>query len=426
MMNRKWMAGVALVAAIGVVLFVGTRDDGAGDEGEAAASRGGAGSGSGGRGGGRPSETLVVTRSVSTGVTGDRLRALGDGEAAASVTVVPEGTGVLRDVAVRSGQRVSAGDVLARLDADAEEIGRDIAARAVADAESTRTRRATLIRSQAGTQADLEAADNELARARLALREADLALARRTVVAPIAGIVGLVAVERGDRVTPDTAVATIDDRRTLRVDFRVPERFAGLVELGQSIRASSFALPGLVLDGTLSAIGSRVEADSRTLPVQAVFDNADDRLRPGMSFSLELGFEGDTLPAVDPLAVRWDSEGSHVWRIVEGTARRTPARIVRRDADVVLVDADLAEGDQVVVEGLLAIREGAAVRIEGAPRGGAGPAGPPRSDAGTGDAGTGDAGTGDAGTGDAGTGDAGTGDAGTGDAGTGDARGGGT
>ena len=308
-----------------------------------------------------------MTRPVGSGVTGDRLRALGDGEAASSVTVVPEGTGVLREVTVRSGQTVAAGDVLARLDGEAEEIARDIAARAVSDAEATRARRATLIRSQAGTQADLDEADNALARARLALREAELALSRRRVVAPIAGVVGLVEVEPGDRVTSDTAIATIDDRTTLRVDFRVPERFAALVAVGQSVGATSFALPGRELVGTISAVGSRVEADSRTLPVRATFDNADDRLRPGMSFSLALAFEGETLPAVPPLAVRWDGDGSHVWQVVDGAARRVPARIVQRDANRVLVDAALAEGDRVVVEGLLSLRDGAAVRVQGAP-----------------------------------------------------------
>jgi len=406
-MGVKTIAGIALVVMLAVALVVGLggRDgddavaDGTGAKragGEAAGAagaetaRGGEGSGrpagggearggqsrSGGPGGaaggrgGRSRETLVVTRSVGSGVTGDRLMALGDGEAAASVTVVPEGTGVLREVGVRSGQRIAAGDVLARLDAEAEKIARDIAVRAVSDAEATRGRRASLIRSQAGTQADLDAADNELARARLTLREAELALARRAVVAPIAGVVGIVEVEPGDRVTPDTAIATIDDRTTLRVDFRVPERFAAQVAVDQPVRASSFALPGIELAGTISAIGSRVEADSRTLPLQAVFDNADDRLRPGMSFSLELAFEGETLPAVDPLAVRWDADGSHVWRVADGKAQRVPARIVQRDADAVLIDAGLAEGDEVVVEGLLSLRDGAAVRVEGAPPGG--------------------------------------------------------
>ena len=62
---------------------------------------------------------------------------------------------------------------------------------------------------------------------RLALRDAELALERRSIVAPIAGIVGILPVEAGNYVTSQTAIATIDDRSSIIVDFWVPERFAG-------------------------------------------------------------------------------------------------------------------------------------------------------------------------------------------------------
>ena len=352
------------------------------------ASAGGPGGGArGGPGGGRSRESLVVVRTVEEGVSGDRLRALGDGEAVASVSVVPRGDGVIVAVAVGAGARVAAGDVLVRLDAEAETIARDLAGRAVADAEATRERQAQLSRSQAGIQAELDAADNALARARLALRDAELTLARRVVRAPIDGTVGIVAVGRGERVTSDTDILTIDDRTTLRVDFRVPERFASRVRVGQAIEATSFALPGRALDGRVSAIGSRVERDSRTLAVQATIDNGDDALRPGMSFSVVLRFAGERLPALDPLAIQWDSNGAFVWRVIDGKAVRTPVRIVQRNPESVLVTGALAPGEEVVTEGVLSLRDGAAVRVAGARRGApadagerAGEGGRPRSD----------------------------------------------
>ena len=318
----------------------------------------------------------MVVRPVTEALVDDRLESIGDGEAIASVTVVPREAGVLTDVAVVSGQEVAAGDTLATLDDDAETVSLDIAARAVADATVARDRAARLVRSRAGARSDLDAAENELARAALALREAQLHLDRRTILAPIDGVAGLVEVERGDRVTAETALVTIDDRSALRIDFRVPERFAGRVAVGQPVRASSFALPGSELAGEVVAVGSRVERDSRTLPVRASVDNADDRLRPGMSFTVTLEFEGERLPAVDPLAVQWDSNGSFVWRVesVDGAsvASRVPVGIVQRNPESVLVGGALLPGDAVVTEGVLSVREGAAVRVAGAPRGEAG------------------------------------------------------
>ena len=374
MVARLVGAVVALALVAGVAWFF-LSDDGTGSpaaelvSGDDGARGGG---GDGGRGGGPPRETLVVTSPVTLSRLDDRLEALGDGEALASVTVVPRDSGTLTDVPVVSGQRVEAGDPVATLDDEAEKIARDIAAREVEDATVARDRAARLVRSRAGARTDLDAAENALARAELALRDARLELDRRTVRAPIAGTVGLVELERGDRVTAETPIATIDDRSTIRVDFRVPERFADRVREGQPIEASSFALPGTELAGEIVAVGGRVERDSRTLPVQAAIDNAADRLRPGMSFSVTLRFEGEELPAVDPLAVQWDSTGSFVWKVVPGdggapAATRVPVRIVQRNPESVLVSAELASGDPVVVEGLLSVREGAPVRVQGAP-----------------------------------------------------------
>ncbi|HRE03946.1 MAG TPA: HlyD family efflux transporter periplasmic adaptor subunit, partial [Ilumatobacteraceae bacterium] len=77
------------------------------------------------------------------------------------------------------------------------------------------------------TQAELAVKNNELA-----LRDAQLSLERRSIVAPIGGIVGILPVEVGNYITNQTAVATIDDRSQIIVDFWVPERYAAAMAVG--------------------------------------------------------------------------------------------------------------------------------------------------------------------------------------------------
>lgn len=328
--------------------------------------QGARGSSRGGRG---PRETLVVTRPVKVAVSGDRLTSIGDGEAAASVAVVPRDSGILTEVLVNSGDRVSQGDVLARLDSESEEIARDLSRRAVEDAAIAQKRIARLVRSNAGSQADLDQANNTLARAELTLRDADLKLSRRLITAPISGTVGIVRVSPGSRVTNATEIVTIDDRTKLLINFRVPEGFASRITVGQVAETTSFAVNG-AQTGVVVGVGNRVDSNSRTLPVQAEIDNADDQLRPGMAFSVLLRFEGEQLPAVDPLAVQWDSTGSFVWKIVEDKAARVSIQIVQRNTDSVLVRAELADGDLIVTEGVMSLRNGGSVRTAGG--GGAG------------------------------------------------------
>ena len=319
---------------------------------------------SGGRRGGRP-PALVITRPVTAALINDRLKAVGSGTAVASVSVVPLSGGILTEVLVTAGQQVKSGDVLARLDDESELIARDRATRNAADAATDAARIKKLFRSKASTQVELNRSQAAFADAELALREAELTLARRTVTAPISGIVGLVPVDKGNYVTPQTELITIDDRSTIIVEFWIPETFANQIKLNQAIDAVALANPTKVYKGIVSGVGSRIETDSRTLPVQAKLDNSSDALRPGMSFELLLKFEGQEYPAIDPLSIQWDSNGSYIWRIVEDKAQRVSVTIIQRNPESVLVDADINVDDAIVREGLMSLRPGASVRTQG-------------------------------------------------------------
>ncbi|NND89589.1 MAG: efflux RND transporter periplasmic adaptor subunit [Granulosicoccus sp.] len=326
--------------------------------------------------------SLVVVQPVTTALINDRLKAVGNGAAISSVSVVPLSAGLLAEVLVSSGQKVAKGDVLARLDDEDQLIARDRASSAVDIAAIEEARLAKLYRSRTTTEAELIRSRADLANARLTLREAELTLARRSIKAPISGVVGLVRVDVGNYLSTQTEIVTIDDRSTIIIEFWVPERFASHVSLGQRIEATAQANPSQVHVGTITGIGSRVESDSRTLPVQAQVDNGDDSLRPGMSFNISLNFAGQSYPAVDPLAIQWNSTGSFVWRLDGDTVQRVPVQIIQRNPESVLVASDLQIGDQVVTEGLLALRPGASVRVQGASSGTGSPAGarPARAD----------------------------------------------
>ena len=306
---------------------------------------------------------VVVAEPVVNATINDRLVAIGTGRALSSVVVTPFTSGRLVEVAVRSGADVAAGDVIARLDSEAEQIAADRARIALEDAEGRLERVMALRQSNTVTAVQQAEAELNVDNARLALREAELALERRSIVAPISGVVGILPVTTGNYVTSQTEIATIEDRSQILVDFWVPERFAGAIEVGAPLRATSVARGSEVFEGEVSAIDNRVDAESRTLRVQAGITNPDDALRAGMSFEVEMRFPGDTYPAVDPLAVQWSADGAYVWRVADGKAERVPVRIIQRNTDNVLVDAELSEGDRIVTENVHAVRDGGEVEL---------------------------------------------------------------
>lgn len=312
----------------------------------------------------------VVTAAVARATINDTLTAIGTGRANSSVTVTPYASGRLTEITVAPGQMIKAGGAIARLDSDSEEIAVDRARIAVNNATAALERVQALRASNTATAVQLTDAEVALDNARLELREAELALARRTIVSPISGVVGILPSEVGDQVTTQSAIATIDDRSRIIVDFWVPERFASAIEVGQSLNAFPIARPGENFDGVVSAVDNRLDEASRTLLVQAALDNDRDTLRAGMSFQVSMKFPGDSYPAVSPLAIQWGTDGAFIWTVVEGKAKRMAVRIIQRNTETVLVDAPIAEGDLVVVEGVHAVREGAEIMV--AERGGAG------------------------------------------------------
>ncbi|MBU4527870.1 MAG: efflux RND transporter periplasmic adaptor subunit [Hoeflea sp.] len=322
---------------------------------------------SGPRGGG-PSgaqEALVIVAPVAEGLVNDKLTAIGTGQAARTVSVRTLVSGQIAEIPVRPGSKVERGDVLMRLDSAEEELAVERARLTVNDAKARADRLQSLVASRAASSVEADQAKNALDTAEVALRQSELELSRRTVTAPISGSLGILAVDTGDYVTSQTEIASIDDRSEILIEFFVPERFTAGMEIGKMVTASAVSRPGEVFEGEISAVDNRVDEASRTLRVRARIANADDTLRAGMSFEVSVAFEGERWPAVDPLAIQWDSTGAYVWQIADGKAQRVNVAIIQRNSDSVLVRADLVAGDEVVTEGVQSVRPGSAVRVLG-------------------------------------------------------------
>lgn len=293
------------------------------------------------------------------------LNVVGSGVAQRSVTLFPAVSGEVAELNFRTGQTVKAGQVLVRLDDRTERLAAELAAARVEAAQA-------LVKRYEGTRGTGAVPESVVDDARTALRTAQIeqqqaleAVRDRTVRAPFDGVVGLPGVELGDRVTPDTAVVTLDDQRSLRLDFQVPEGYLARLSPGQALTATNPAYPQRRFDGSVAEVDSRVDPGTRNVRVRATLPNADNLLRSGMSFQVQLPLSGQALVAVPELALQWGRDGSFVWAVRDGNAVQVPARPVRRSNGQVLIDGELKVGETVVLEGVQRLRAGRPVRVVG-------------------------------------------------------------
>jgi RND family efflux transporter MFP subunit len=315
---------------------------------------------SGNRGGGA---TPVVAAAVEPQVMRDVITAIGSARGVQAVALAPGVSGRLLALKVEPGDMVQAGDLIAELDAEAAELAVQRAELVLADARTTLERIDRLAGSGTATNLQMQDAELALRTADLSLQSARRDLADHKLTAPIAGVVGLIEVQVGDLITPTSEVTRIEDRSSLIINFRVPERVAALIKTGDAVQASAVATPNLPINGQITAIDNRVDEVSRTLRVQARIENAEDALRSGMAFRVALEFTGAAYPAVDPLAIQWGAEGAFIWIVRSDKAMTLPIRILQRNADAVLVEVALEAGDLVVTEGVQALRAGAEVAV---------------------------------------------------------------
>ncbi|GAA0745943.1 efflux RND transporter periplasmic adaptor subunit [Sphingomonas trueperi] len=236
-----------------------------------------------------------------------------------SGTIGSQVTGQIREILVREGDRVRAGQVIAHVDdADARAaLGRARAAQAEAQQQLAgihfqRTQAAaTLARQQAlsargfTTRASLDAsaaesgmlgarvaaAEAALAGASASVRAAEVTLGRFAIRAPFSGVVIDKNAEVGELVSPisagggftRTGIVTIVDMASLHVEADVNEAYIGKVRAGQPVTLSFDALPGETFDARVSAIVPSADRNRATVRVNIALVRRDPRILPQMA-----------------------------------------------------------------------------------------------------------------------------------------------
>ncbi len=296
--------------------------------------------------------------------------AVGTGRARLSVQVFSAVSEEVIEVLFKAQDKVAKGDILVRLDDREERLAVQKAEIELKNRRSLLGRYEKAVKEGAVPESEVDSARADFEAAQVALDQARLAVEERLVRAPFDGVLGIPNIDPGDRVSPSTSIATLDDRKILHVDFEVPEALAGSLMQAQEgklkITATTPAYPGRVFTAHISAQQSRLDSGRRTLTARASIQNDDDHLLPGMSFTVRWKVLDKDYLTVPEISLQWGREGSFLWIIRDNKAEKIYARVIARRAGQVLLEGKIAEGENVVVEGIQRLRPGTAVEILGA------------------------------------------------------------
>lgn len=237
----------------------------------------------------------------------------------------------------------------------------------------------------AASQASLEQAQASFDQAEASLSEAEAnqAVAQenlqdRTVVAPIAGIVGDVEVKLGNYVTPSTVITNIMENTVLELDIEVPVDERNRLNLGLPVELVAAGEEEAIADGSITFISPQTNADTQTVLVKAQFDNPQQSLQDSQRIEARIVWSEDTGVLVPTSAVTRLGGQTFVFVTEEGTpeelpppeaippdmpaptqvARLRPVELGAIQDNSYQILSGLERGEEIVVSGILNLRDG--------------------------------------------------------------------
>ncbi len=301
----------------------------------------------------------------------DTLTAIGSIAAVQGVSITPDIPGTVREIAFESGAVVSQGDLLVRLDTSSEEAQLRAIEAQVELASINVVRVRSLRNDHMISQSELDSAEAVLKQSQANADAIRTVIAKKTLRAPFAGRLGIRLVNLGQYLDTGKPIVSLQALEPVYADFSLPQQELARLKVGMQVRVTTDAYPGRQFEGRLTAINPDLDASTRSVGLQATFENPDHLLRPGMFARVEVLLPEEqavlVIPATSVLSAPY---GDSVYVIEskpgkEGTpglvVRQQFVRTARARGDFLAVDSGLKPGERIVSSGIFKLRNGVSV-----------------------------------------------------------------
>lgn len=289
---------------------------------------------------------------------------VGNVEPAKSAVLTAPYPGTLRNIRVREGERVKAEQTVAETFSQSVDSRYDAAVATLKRARDTYRRASQVHKS--GSISDAKMVETETALHQAEALEKSAAQARQDgwLKAPFDGVIDRIMADEGVELTLGQPIMRIVDVSDVEIRFPVPEKEIGRWRTGDSVYIIVPALDDRLFQACVSTTGLSASTVSHTYICTANLPDSAAVLKPGMVckvYDRRLADSGFVLPAE---LVERDAQGTYVWVVENGRARKRAVRTAGFSGNGILIREGLRTGDDVITDGRRKISEGSIVEIK--------------------------------------------------------------
>lgn len=305
-----------------------------------------------------------------------KLKSVGTLQAINGVEVNSEVTGHVTKIYFKSGQFVKKGEPLVQLDdsVDIQTLNNNLAALRLDTVNYQR--QVALYKTNATSKADLDAARAKMLQSKSQVVSARVMIEKKNVKAPFDGKLGIRQIDLGQYVTSGQSMVLLQSLNPLFMNFNLPEQNLTDITNGQPVQITIDSQKGKIFDGKITAINSAVDTTTRTISVQATFQNNKDELYPGLFADVDVIMPQQIgVITVPQTSINYSLYGDSIYVLTKGKdkfgkpaliANQKFIQVGERRGTVIAVTKGINMGDQIVTSGQLKLHPGSRVTINNA------------------------------------------------------------
>jgi membrane fusion protein (multidrug efflux system) len=292
----------------------------------------------------------------------DSIVAVGSLSAFNGVMLSSEIPGRITAISISEGKDVKKGDLLVVIYPDIikAQLQKDQAQ--LVYNQKTYIRYRDLAKKGYVSQSDLDNQKSQLDMSKAAVANDTAQLNQHYVRAPFSGRLGVNKVSLGDYINTGDQLVSLQQLDPIRVDFNIPDSYLSQVKRGDQVEISSKAF-AQKYTGTIYALDSAVNIDTRTIAARAKVANSQLTLVPGTYVEVAVRMlQAKPVMAIPQIAIVYSSAGNYVYLMIDHKAVKTSVVLGNKIGNgLVIVNQGLKVNDLVVTEGQQKLMDGAPV-----------------------------------------------------------------